>query len=444
MKISIIGAGYVGLVTGVCLSNKGNDVVCVDYDQDKIKSINQGISPIYEEGLDKLLKNCIGKSFEVTSSIEYAIECSDVTFIAVGTPFHEGKINLDQIISASEAVGACLKKKDTFHTVIIKSTVVPGTTNNLVKNILEKTSKKKCNKEFGLGMNPEFLREGKAISDFMNPDRLVFGGSDKKVHSILKEIYAEFINEDIIFTTNNSAEMIKYTSNSLLATLISFSNEIGNLCETLDDVDSEDIFKAVHLDKRLSPIIEKKRITPEINTYLKSGCGFGGSCFPKDVNALISFGKSNGQSMSLLNSVIEVNKKQPNKIVDKIKSNFSSLENLKIGILGLSFKPETDDIRESPAITIIKKLLKYNSYISAYDPIAQANTKKLFNKNEIKFCKSIYEAIYNVEVIVLLTAWEEFKDLDIILKENKLNPLVIDGRRFLNKKKFNKFEAIGM
>ena len=229
MKISIIGTGYVGLVSGVCLANKGNEVICVDYDSQKIKSINNGISPIHEEGLKELLENCIGNGFECTTDIQFAIANTDVTIIAVGTPFLNGEINLEQVKNAAEEIGSCLKHKNSFHTVIVKSTVVPGTTDNLVKESLESSSGKKCDDLFGLGMNPEFLREGMAVSDFMNPDRLVFGGTTSRVHSVMEKIYSEFSNIDIIRTSNNSAEMIKYTSNSLLATLISFSNEIGML-----------------------------------------------------------------------------------------------------------------------------------------------------------------------------------------------------------------------
>lgn len=445
MNISIIGTGYVGLVSGLCLADKGNHVICVDYDSQKIDSINEGICPIHEEGLEELLKENLGKNFEVTSDLEFAIKNTDATIISVGTPFVDGQINLDQIIAASKQVGASLQDKETYHTVIVKSTVVPGTTDNVVRSNLERSSGKKCGDGFGLGMNPEFLREGVAVGDFMNPDRLVFGGSDDGVHSILADIYSEFSGVDTILTSNNSAEMIKYSSNALLATLISFSNEIGNLCESLDGVDSEDIFKAVHLDKRLSPISKDgKRIFPEINTYLKAGCGFGGSCFPKDVNALISFGKSKNQPMSLLSSVIEINNSQPQQLINKLKKHFNSLDGLNITILGLAFKPGTDDIRESPSISTIKNLLAQKACIDAYDPIAVDNAKLEFNQHNVIFHDNIQNSIAKADVVLVLTAWEEFKNLDIILRENKLNPLVVDGRRFLDKSRFNKFEAIGM
>tara|TARA_B110000008_G_C16975054_1_gene565501 strand:- start:25 stop:1362 length:1338 start_codon:yes stop_codon:yes gene_type:complete len=445
VKISIIGTGYVGLVSGVCLASKGNEVICVDYDSQKIESINKGISPIHEDGLEELLEKYIGNGFECTTDIQFAITNTDVTIIAVGTPFLNGEINLEQVKNAAEEIGSCIKHKNSFHTVIVKSTVVPGTTDNLVKESLESSSGKKCDDLFGLGMNPEFLREGMAVSDFMKPDRLVFGGTSCKVHSVMEEIYSEFSDIDIIRTSNNSAEMIKYTSNSLLATLISFSNEIGNLCENLMGVDSEDIFKAVHLDKRLSPILASgDRIIPEINTYLRSGCGFGGSCFPKDVNALIAFGRNKGLQMSLLNSVIEINNLQPEKLISKLKKSYKSLDGLNITILGLAFKPGTDDIRESPSLAVIKKLLQEKVVMNAYDPIAMNNAKKEFNQEEVKFSNNMRDAVFHADVILVLTAWEEFKDLDIVLKENGLNPLVLDGRRFLNKTKFNKFEAVGM
>ena len=364
MDISIIGTGYVGLVSGVCLSEKGHNVVCVDNNVEKVAQINRGISPIHEDGLNELLKSNIGHRLKGSSDLNDAVMNSSVSLIAVGTPFDGNSIDLKYVQQASKEIGFVLKEKSEFHVVVVKSTVVPGTTDDVVIPMLEKYSEKKAGTDFGVSMNPEFLREGAAVDDFMNPDRIVLGGIDDMTHNVMKELYQVFRNVDILLTSNKTAEMIKYTSNSLLATLISFSNEIGNLCSDIGDIDALEVMKGVHLDKRISPIIENgQRVSPGIVNYLEAGCGFGGSCFPKDVKALISYGIQLGSEMKLLQSVIGINKKQPSKILELIHKHFDSLVDIKVAVMGLAFKPKTDDMRESPSISIIKSLLQKNTNI---------------------------------------------------------------------------------
>ncbi len=284
MNISVIGTGYVGLVSGVCLSEKGHRVTCVDNDKVKVDLINNKISPIHEKGLDKLLNKNFGNNLNATTNLYESVINSDVSLIAVGTPFDGELINLNYIREVSKEIGLALKDKKTYHVVIVKSTVIPGTTDDVVIPILEKYSGKKIQVDFGVGMNPEFLREGVAVEDFMNPDRIVLGGTDIKTHEIMEEIYKVFRGTDILKTSNMTAEMIKYASNSLLATMISFANEIGNFCENLEGVDIVDVMNGVHLDKRVSPILEDgRRIFPGLVSYLEAGCGFVVSCFPKDV-----------------------------------------------------------------------------------------------------------------------------------------------------------------
>lgn len=409
MKVSIIGAGYVGLVTGVCLAEKGHQVVCVDVNQERVEKINQAISPIYERGLEGLLKKNIKVNLEATTNLYKSIVETEISLIAVGTPFVNNEIDLTYIKEVSHQIGQALKEKSTYHLVVIKSTVVPGTTDTVVLPILEKASGKKAGIHFGVAMNPEFLREGEAIQDFMFPDRIILGGMDEKSIEILGKLYCSFDRVDTLRTNNKTAEMIKYTSNSLLATMISFSNEIGNLCASIGDIDVVDVMKGVHLDKRLSPIMpDGKRVVPSFTAYLEAGCGFGGSCFPKDVKALIAHGKKFGSQMRLLDAVIQINEQQPGQILLILKKHFPVLSGIRIAVLGLSFKPNTDDLRESPSIPIVKYLIEQNAIVKAYDPIAGHEAYQLFG-DTIEFCNDLGQTIKDVQAIVLLTRWEEFK-----------------------------------
>jgi len=445
MNISVIGTGYVGLVSGVCLAEKGHEVVCVDIDKSKVDSINRGISPIHERGLDDLLTNNIGKRFSATTDIEEAVLNSSLSVIAVGTPFDGDLIDLTYIKKVAADLGKILKKKDSYHVIVVKSTVVPGTTDDVVLPIVEKESGKKAGIDFGLGMNPEFLREGEAISDFMNPDRIVLGGIDQKTHDTLNEVYSVFEGVDVINTNNKTAEMIKYTANSLLATLISFSNEIGNLCASLENVDVLNVMEGVHKDKRFSPLTENgERISPGFLSYLAAGCGFGGSCFPKDVKALIAHGKRAGNDMSLLDSVIKINKNQPQRVIDLLEKNIPVLKGKRIAVLGLAFKPETDDMRESPAIPVVHHLMKSGAKITAYDPVARLEAEKLFGNTQIVYKNDLEEALEHAEAVILLTSWKEFSALPGLIKKMEPQPLFIDGRRMLSKDHFQKYEGIGL
>lgn len=445
MKISVIGTGYVGLVSGACLAEKEHNVVCVDIDAEKVSKINNGISPIHEKGLDEILRKNIGKSLSATTNLENAVHESEVSIIAVGTPFDGYKIDLKYIRNVAAQIGEALKSKDNYHAVIVKSTVVPGTTDQVVLPALEKNSGKKAGKDFGVGMNPEFLREGEAVSDFMHPDRIVLGGIDGKTHEVMKKIYEVFTGVDSVETNTKTAEMIKYTTNALLATLVSFSNEIGNLCASLEDVDVLEVMGGVHKDKRFSPILEDgQRITPGFVSYLAAGCGFGGSCLPKDVKALIAHGKASGNSMNLLDSVIQINETQPNRVFALLKKHFINLEGLAIAVLGLSFKPGTDDMRESPAIPIVQKLLEEGARIRAYDPVASKEAEKLFGNEQIEYCKDLVQSVQDAKAVILLTKWDEFSHLPELIRSSDPQPLIIDGRRMVSKSLFDKYEGIGL
>lgn len=444
MKISVVGSGYVGLVCAVCFAEKGHNVVCVDIDADKIRMINDGHSPIHEDGLGALLKSNIGKSLTASTDLVAAINASEITLIAVGTPFDGDRIDLKYIEEVSRQIGAALRTKNSYHVVVVKSTVVPGTTDEVVTPILEQASGKKAGVDFGVSMNPEFLREGVAVDDFMHPDRIILGGMDARTHDSLSQVYAVFKNTDVVKTTNKTAELIKYTSNSLLATMISFSNEIANLCTAVGGVDIVDVMQGVHLDKRLMPIDEDgNRVKPGFVSFLEAGCGFGGSCFPKDVKALISHGEALGQSMTLLNAVIEINEKQPYKVLELLHKHFNSLEGLNVSVLGLAFKPETDDMRESPAIKIVNELIKAGAKVKAFDPAARAEAEKLFDSADIQYGDTLEDTIRDSDALLVLTRWELFSELPAMLQGRSKQPLVIDARRMLAKDATERYDGIG-
>jgi UDPglucose 6-dehydrogenase len=322
---------------------------------------------------------------------------------------------------------------------------VPGTTDGIVLPILEKASGKKAGIDFGVGMNPEFLREGEAIEDFMFPDRIVIGGIDKKSIDCLDGIYSPFEGVEKVRTNNSTAEMIKYTSNSLLATMISFSNEIANVCSSIGGIDITEVMKGVHLDKRLSPILpDGKRISPAFTTYIEAGCGFGGSCFPKDVKALISHGCNLGLDMALLQSVIRVNEEQPYQILSLLRKHFQSFEGIRVAVLGLAFKPGTDDMRESPAIPIINEFISQKAIVIAYDPVAQKQSEKLFDGGDVLYGDSIKQTIQGVDAILLLTRWPEFSVLPSLLSGLEEQPVLIDGRRIIDKTTVERYEGIGL
>jgi len=445
MKVSVIGTGYVGLVTGVCLAEKGHQVVCVDVDREKVDKINQGIPPIYELGLEDLLRRNINANLHATVDLHRSVIDTDLSLVGVGTPFNGGEIDLTYIRDAAHQIGLALRDKETYHVVAVKSTVVPGTTEGVVLPILEQASGKKAGADFGVGVNPEFLREGEAIQDFMFPDRIVIGGIDDKSIGVLEELYSVFNGVDKVRTNTRTAEMIKYTSNSLLATMISFSNEIGNLCAAIGGIDVVDVMRGVHLDERLSPIMpDGQRIVPPFTKYLEAGCGFGGSCFPKDVKALIAHGEKAGRPVRLLEAVMQINEQQPRQVLYLLKKHFPSLKGIRTAVLGLAFKPGTDDVRESPALPIIRDLLAGGAEIKAYDPIARYNAHKLFSDDRIVFCDDLVEAIEGMQAILLLTRWEEFKSIPQLLAPLDPQPLVVDGRRMLDKHSVARYEGIGL
>lgn len=440
MKVTILGTGYVGLITGVCLANKGHQVVCVDNNKDKVKKLNSSIPTIYEKSLDKLLKKVIkNKNFSATENLNKALEDSKIVIVAVGTPTSKNKISLNFLEKACKDIGKFIKVSDKFLSVIIKSTVIPGTTDTFVKNILEKESGKLLG-QFGLGMNPEFLREGNAVQDFDNPDRIIFGYEDNKTLFLLKQLYYPW-NVSKISMNSRSAEFVKYSNNVLLASQISIINELANFSHDLGNVEFEKILKGVHSDRRWSPILKNgKKISPDILTYLIPGCGFGGSCFSKDLKALRNQAESISSKTQVIDAVLKVNDLQPLRVINILKK-MTDLKNKKILVLGLAFKQDTDDIRESPSIKMISKLLKEGARVTAHDPVAIKNFKKNSKiKNEnLSYKQKWIDLLNKHEIVILATAWKEYK------KINKLNmngKIIFDCRNLIQGRQIHKSNRI--
>jgi UDPglucose 6-dehydrogenase len=322
---------------------------------------------------------------------------------------------------------------------------VPGTTDDVIIPILQEASSKKAGVDFGVGMNPEFLTEGEAVNDFLFPDRIVLGGMDKATIEQQAELYKGFSGVEVLRTNNKTAEMIKYTANALLATLISFSNEIANLCTAVKGVDVVDVMRGVHASRYLSVDLSNgKRVQPPIVSFLAAGCGFGGSCFPKDVKALAAHGERHNAPMHVLDAVLKVNEQQPQQIIRLLKKHFASLKGVRISILGLAFRPDTNDMRESPAIPIVRSLLKEGAVMTGYDPVAMEEARKIFSLQELGLETSLSDALAKADAVVLVTRWSEFKIVPELLRSQSPQPLFVDGRRLLDKATIERYEGIGL
>lgn len=416
MRVSIIGTGYVGLPAGAALASHGHDITCVDIDEDKVDKINNGECPIFEDGLPELLEEVVSSGkLEATTDTKNAVKDSDITFLSVGTPMQEdGSINLDYIKQAARDAAEGLKEKEGYHVFVVKSTVVPKTTEDEIIPILEEESGKKVGKDFGICMNPEFLREGTALDDFMNPDRVVIGQHDERSGDTVEKLYTEF-DAPILKTSLRAAELIKYASNSLLATKISFINEVGNLCKELG-IDVYEVADGVGLDHRVN------------RDFLNSGDGFGGSCFPKDVRALISFMEENGVEPRLLQSTIDVNVDQKTKLVELLEKRAGEIEGKTVAVLGLAFKPGTDDIRKSPAIPIIQELKEKGAEVKAYDPEAMDNMREK-HQPDITYCETRQEAMEDADAALLVTDWPEFDEITLKELREMNEPIILEGMR---------------
>lgn len=416
MKITVIGTGYVGLVAGACLADMGNNVICVDNNEDKLKKLENGIIPIYEPGLEELVKSNVAENrLNFTSNIDMAVKKSEVCFIAVGTPQDEdGSADLHYVLGVAEEIA---KAMNGYKVIVDKSTVPVGTAEKVAEIIRKHTYY-----DFDVVSNPEFLKQGNAVDDFLSPDRVVIGSNSEKATTIMQEIYSPFFRTGnrVIVMDVKSAEMTKYASNSFLATKISFMNEIAQLCEKVG-ANAEMVRVGMSTDSRIG------------NKFLFPGLGYGGSCFPKDVKALIKTGADNGIDMNIIKSADEANKQQRQLFINKIIAKFGEdLTGKTFAVWGLAFKPKTDDMREAPAITIINDLLNRGAKVQAYDPKAM-NSAKYHFQERITYAKSSYEALNNADALLLLTEWNEFRrpDMDRI-KELLKEPVIFDGRNQYN------------
>ncbi len=415
MNVTVIGTGYVGLVTGTCLAEVGNHVTCIDIDAEKVSRLNKGSSPIYEPGIEGLIqKNLKEKRLNFSISYEEACSDADVIIMAVGTPSRvDGSANLSYIQAAAESIGQNLEKSGTI--IVTKSTVPVGT-NRKVKAWVH--SKLKGTYEFHIASVPEFLREGSAIHDTFNSDRIIIGSESEYARDRLGQLFDSF-KAPIVHTSIESAEMIKYASNAFLATKISFINEIANLCEKLE-ANVEEVAYGMGLDKRIG------------SQFLGAGIGYGGSCFPKDTNALVQIAGDIDHHFELLESVIRVNAMQQKRLVEMARTHFSALTGKKATILGLAFKPNTDDIREAAAIEIIKELLVEGVSITVYDPVAIDHVRELFG-NQIEYCTDRIQAVKDADMMFLVTEWDDIKSIPLQTYRSAMKqPIIFDGRNCYN------------
>jgi UDPglucose 6-dehydrogenase len=413
MHICVIGCGYVGLVTGAVFADLGNEVVCVDVMEDKITQLNNGIMPIYEPGLQEMVqRNLADRRLCFTTGLEAGMDKAEIIFICVGTPPKEnGETDLSQVEVAARGIARYLRR----YTVIVNKSTVPVGTGDLVREIIEQNRRRDV--DFDVVSNPEFLREGSAVQDAATPDRIVIGAPSKHVAMKLLELYAT-LGRPMLITDVHSAEMIKYASNAFLATKISFINAIANICEACG-ANVDDVARGMGFDPRIS------------SDFLNAGLGFGGSCFPKDVESLIHTASKFGSEFTLLKAVLDINRERVEHFVDTIRQGLGDLEGKTLGILGLAFKPNTDDMREAKSMEILRNLLSAGAHLKAYDPAAMENAKRMFP--DITYCQSAYQAAEESDALIIVTEWREFKLLDMEkLRKLLKRPLIFDGRNIYN------------
>lgn len=438
MKIGIIGAGYVGLTTGICLASLKHKISIFDLDEEKLKKIRERKLPFFEKGLEEILEKVISTGDLIPQNdVNELVNQTDGCFICVGTPTKNNTIDLTQIINSVKSITESIKtnqKKN--YNIIIRSTIIPNTSRNVILPILNKEISELG---FGLAVVPEFLREGNALNDFMNPDKIVIGSLNDDTKLFVKEIFSEFKDKcEFIETNLESSELIKYTNNAFFSMLISFSNEIANVSEKIPGVDPYKILRALISDKRITSKINEEKVIPSLESYLIPGCGFGGSCFPKDVQALLDYSNKNNVKTPLLKAILDINAERPNKMVLLAESILSTLKDRKISILGLTFKPDTDDLRSSPSIDAINILLEKNAKVFAFDPIFESKPNAIKLPEGSKICNKMEDALKDSDMVLVFTKWNEFKMLNSkFLKQFMKNPIIIDGRGFLEKEKFD-------
>jgi UDPglucose 6-dehydrogenase len=437
-RISIVGTGYVGLSTAVCFASRGYQVIATTQNEENVRKINAEQAPFHEPGLNDALRRCVrSKLLRAESSREKAVSETDMSFITVATPVQlDGTIDLRHVVRASEDIGGALSEKGAYHLVVVKSTVTPGTTREVLKPALERTSRLTAGRDFGLCANPEFLRQGSAIQDTLHPDRVVIGEHDRRSGKALEDVFNTFYERSVPILTMGleSAEMVKCASNAFLATKVSYANEVANICEQVLGVDVSQVMAAVGLDKRINP------------QFLNAGAGFGGSCLPKDLKVLCKFGEAHGYQAPLLRAVLAVNDGQARHIARLVLSILGKPNGKKVALLGLAFKPDTDDVRDAPSLKIAKLLIAAGARVCAFDPVVKASALQGFDA--LEHAHSISTCLAGAHCCVVVTEWEQFKALtpDDFVK-HMVRPVLIDARRIFDPLQFRDrltFNAVGL
>ncbi len=442
-RLAIVGAGYVGLVTGACLAETGIDVVCVDLSAARVDEINRGSAPFHEPGLDALLARTAGHGLSATTDLADAVRGADVVMLAVGTPSRDGAIDLTQVREAARLVGELLGTAAAYPVVVVKSTVVPGTTRDVVTPILEAAAAGIAGRDFGVGVNPEFLTEGTAIDDFAHPDRIVVGAEDARSADVIAGLYAAFPDVPLLRVNTATAEMIKYASNTLLATLISFTNELANLGAAVGDVDTVEVMRGVHTSRYLTTQADGPPPTAAISSFLGAGTGYGGSCLPKDTQALIARGEELGQAMRVLRAVEAVNQDQAAELVRLVAEAVGELRGARITVLGLAFKPDTDDVRESPAFRVIPALLAAGASVTAHDPVAIEPARRVLGDAPVRYEADLATALADAQAAVIVTRWRDYEAVPGLIAGREPAVAVIDGRRMLAPDSVESYRGIG-
>jgi len=438
MRISFVGLGPVGLCLSSCFASRGHKVIGADVDANKVEMVNSAKCPVFEPGLQDLLAKAVSSgSLRCVTETKEAVLSSDTTFLTVGTPGSRGGgVDLKFVKKAARDIGRALREKSGYHLQVVSSTVPPGTTESIVQPVIEKCSGKRLGEDLGLCMNPEFLSQGSAVHDVFHPHVVVIGECDKRSGDELQHLYEDFFNAKVPIIRVNppTAELIKYANNAFLATKVSFINTIANVCEQIPNVDIVQVAEAIGADPRIGP------------HFLRAGIGFGGSCLPKDLRALVAFAEARGYPSSLLKAVLEVNENQFKRVYGLAKKALGRLKGKRIALLGLSFKPGTDDVREAPSINLAKLLLKAGSKVTAYDPVATKNASKILPR--IFYAESALECLENADCCIVVTEWDEFKEVtpEEILSRMR-RPLLIDGRRIYDPERYSRklhYAAIGL
>lgn len=439
-SISVFGLGHVGLIIAACFASRGFKVVGFDIDGEKVRMVNSGKAPFFEPKLDELIERSVKAGMlKAVSDYVKAVNETNVTFVAVNTPsMEDGSIDLTYVKEASKMIGKALKHKHEWHLVVIKSTVVPTTTESVIKPLIESVSGKRAGSGFGLCITPEFLREGNAVEDFLHPDRIVIGEIDRRSGDVLEDLFKKFYGEEmppLIRTTPVNAELIKYASNAFLAMKVSFINMIANLCQRLPGADVEVVAQGLGFDRRIGPY------------FLKAGVGWGGPCLRKDLLALKMCAKSLGVEVPLIEATLSINDTQTKKVIELVKKHLGNLRDRRIAVLGLTYKPGTDDVVDAPSIRIVEELLRVGADIVVYDPKGIENFKRIFG-DRVGYADDLISCIKGADCMIIVTEWKEFKKItpDMLLKYMR-TPVVVDGRRIFNPEEFSRkvrYVAIGL